>query len=293
MLGIGELLWDVFDEGKQLGGALGNVIYHCSQLGLASTLLSALGEDDLGREAEKLLRNRGLDATALQWNSFPTGLVRIVRDEAGDATYEIVENVAWDHIAKPHGWDTDFAPGAIVFGTLAQRSKTSRLTIRELISHVPENTVRFFDVNLRPPFVDLDVIRWSIEHASIVKMNSDEVSTVASAIGVTSEIEKFASELLAKPLLELVAITGGAGPSHLFSRNEHSVRTPRKTNVVDTVGAGDSFSAALIFGQLRSMSLIDMHDLANRLAAMTCAAAGAMPEYPPSFRVRETNSQLK
>jgi fructokinase len=285
VVGLGEILWDILPDGaRHLGGAPLNAAVHAQALGCTASVVSAVGDDELGREAIKQLTERyQLDASAVVvLPDRPTGAVD-VRLQQGQPTYEFRAEVAWDFLEA-----TDAArrvvqtADAIVFGTLAQRSAVSRRPIHDLLAAPPASCLRVFDVNLRPPFYDEVIIRESLARTDVLKLNDDELPIVLAGAGLAAGPD-WAGELLnALPQLRMVALTCGARGSTLFTgecRAGHTLPA-RQVVVKDTVGAGDAFTAALIVGLLSGRSLDSIHDRAVAAAAFVCTQSGATPALP-------------
>ncbi len=286
VVGLGEVLWDILPDGsRHLGGAPINVAVHARSLGCTASVISAVGNDELGREAIELLtRRHGLDAAAVQvLPDRPTGAVD-VRFEGGQPTYWFRADVAWDFLeptaaARAKAQQAD----AIVFGTLAQRNRVSRETVHELLSITQPQCLRVFDVNLRPPFYDDEVIRQSLSLASVLKLNDDELPVVLAAIGASDpSVEHLFAQ---SPQLQIIALTRGAQGSTLYTRQRPDGHwlSARRVSVKDTVGAGDAFAAALIAGLLHASSLETIHEHAVAAAAYVCTQTGATPDLPAAL----------
>jgi fructokinase len=286
VVGIGETLWDLFPDGAVWGGAPGNVACHAAGLGAAAAMVSSVGRDDLGDRGIATLESLGVDCRHVQRDGLhPTGTVNVLLDAGGDARYEFASDVAWDHLA----WDPaleDVAAGAaaVCYGTLGQRAALSRETIRRFL-HEARGALRVFDVNLRQHFHSPGVLRESLALADALKLNDEELPTVAAACGIdAADPVTAAHDLAARHGLRLVAITRGAAGSVLVAEGRTSELPARAAAVVDTVGAGDAFTAAMIVGLLRGRPLDAIHDHASRLAAFVCGQRGATPPIPASLR---------
>jgi fructokinase len=288
VVGLGEILWDVLPDGnRHLGGAPMNVAVHAQAAGCEASVISAVGDDALGREAIELLtRQHRLDVAAVQvLGDRPTGAVD-VRLEDGQPTYEFRPDVAWDFLeVTPAAHQTAAAADAVVFGTLAQRNAVSRRAIHELLSVTRRECLRVFDVNLRPPFYDGTIIRESLQQANVLKLNDGELPVVLSASGVGEKGDWAAEVLNTMPQLRIVALTRGAQGSTIFSRDRSEGLTlpAQPVTVQDTVGAGDAFTAVLVAGLLRGRSLDAIHEQAVAAAAFVCSRAGATPPLPASL----------
>jgi len=279
VIGIGELLWDVFPDHKQMGGAPCNFAFHVSKLGLDSLAISAIGNDELGEEIIQKL-----DAVELHYDiqkvDHPTGTVQVTLSGDGIPQYEICEPVAWDFIGmKPKYEAIAGQTSAVCFGSLAQRDEVSRSTIRAFVSQVPDSALKVFDINLRQQFYSKELLQESLEICNVLKINDDEIKIVAGMFGLNGSDEENCEALLRQFNLKLVALTCGTEGSYLITEEETSfMRTP-KVKVADTVGAGDSFTAAMVVGLLSGKPLTETHQMAVNLSAFVCTQKGAMPEY--------------
>ena len=273
ILGIGEIVWDCLPGEKALGGAPVNFAYHAWQLGADSYPVSAVGKDDLGAETLAACRSFGLRTDFLQQNGLPTSRVLITLDAAGVPTYRILENVAWDALeATPAVLELASGADAVCWGSLAQRSEGSRTAILQILDAVPAGAMKVFDINLRQHFYSREVIASSLERANVLKLNEDELPVVMDLMsldGIPAIVHRYA--------LDYLIYTCGAkgsevyGPDGLIS----GLETPR-VEVVDTVGAGDSFTAAFITSVLRGESPAAAHRKAVEVSAYVCRSYGAI-----------------
>ncbi len=280
IVGLGELLWDVFPKGKELGGAPANFAYMTSLLGDHGVVASRVGSDALGRTAGRRLERIGLRGKYLQIDSqHPTGTVKVDVDPAGQPTFEIAEGVAWDFFEWTPEWQKlASTTDAVCFGTLAQRSPQSRATIRLFLQEVGRGTTRIFDVNLRQQFYSAEILAESFKLADIVKLNADELPIAVKLLGSTFQDEERAARWLRDTYgLRLVCITRGAKGSLLVNSTESSQHAGVRVVVADTVGSGDAFTAALVYHYLRHGSLATMNEAANRMGAWVASQTGATP----------------
>jgi fructokinase len=280
IVGLGELLWDVFPKGKELGGAPANFAYMTSLLGDHGIVASRVGSDALGRTAGRRLERLGLRSKHLQIDAqHPTGTVKVDVDPAGQPTFQIAEGVAWDFFEWTAEWQKlASTTDAVCFGTLAQRSPQSRATIRSFLQEVGRGTTRIFDVNLRQQFYSAEILAESFKLADIVKLNSEELPIAVKSLGSTFSDEERAARWLRDTYgLRLVCITRGAKGSLLVSSTETSQHPGVRVVVADTVGSGDAFTAALVYHYLRHGSLATMNEAANRMGAWVASQTGATP----------------
>ncbi|HEX6880534.1 MAG TPA: carbohydrate kinase [Terriglobales bacterium] len=281
IVGLGEVLWDVFPTHKQLGGAPTNFAYISRVLGDNGVVASRTGADGLGMEVKERVRALGLNDTFIQVDpQHATGTVRVeVKD--GQPRFEILEPVAWDFLEWTPQWE-ELARNAdaVCFGSLAQRGPVSRATIRSFVGSVKPGAVRVFDINLRQSYFSPQVLKASAANADILKLNHEEVATACKMLGAPS-FEKlgFADWLCREYSLKLVCITCGAAGSVLVCGEEQHRHPGYPVQVVDTVGAGDAFTAALVHHYMRGSSLAVMNDAANRMGSLVASKAGATPEF--------------
>lgn len=282
-MGLGEVLWDLLPAGKQLGGAPTNFAYMMALLGHRGVVASRVGEDSLGAELRSRLGALRLDASRVQTDSTHlTGTVNVHLDCDGQPEYEITEGVAWDFLEWTPAWQQLAAQADVIcFGSLAQRSPRSRATIREFIAASPSRTLRIFDVNLRQRFFSAEVLSESLRLANVAKLNEHELPIVMREIGLDFDALHFegaAAEALRRAFdLKLICVTRGDKGSLLVTENERDEQPGFPVRVVDSVGAGDAFTAALAHHMLAGSSLRVMNEAANRLGAWVASQAGATP----------------
>lgn len=278
VVGIGELLWDVLPTGKKAGGAPINFVYHATQLGAEGYAISAVGKDELGEEIVQELDNNHI-AHCIESVDYQTGTVEVTL-EKGIPTYNIIENVAWDHIpVSSKAIEIVKEAKAICFGTLAQRNMDSRKALTELLSYAPEDALRFFDINIRQNYYSKELILDLLGKANILKINDEELEMLRPMMGLGGDYEVCCKALLEKYGLKYVILTAGSKFSAIYSTDENSVIGTPKVAVADTVGAGDSFSGAFVYSILAGKSLKEAHRKAVNTAAFVCSKEGAWPEY--------------
>jgi fructokinase len=284
IVGLGEILWDVLPTGKVLGGAPANFACIASQFGLNGYAVSAIGNDLLGKEILDSLAEKHLNFL-IERVDFPTGTVQVTLDEKGVPQYEICENVAWDNI--PFTQQTENLAKdcqAVCFGSLAQRSEISHATILHFLDLVPANAFKIFDINLRQHFYSKEIIETSLSHCNILKINDDEVLTVAGLFGYAGLPEQeICLRLLQEYDLNMVVETKGAVGSYVLTPDKVSYMDTPKVHVADTVGAGDSFTGSFVAALLNGESVCNAHKLAVEVSAYVCTQHGAMPKLPDAF----------
>lgn len=283
VIGLGEALWDILPEGKKIGGAPANFAYHVSQFGLESRVVSAVGNDKLGNEITEVFREKGLQQT-IEKVAYPTGTVQVELDPQGIPCYDIKENVAWDNIPFSEKIEEVARQTyAVCFGSLAQRNIVSRETIHAFLNAIPDapEHYKIFDINLRQGFYTKETLCHSMQQCNILKINDEELVTVSRMFGYPGiDLQDKCWILLAKYNLRMLILTCGINGSYVFTPGHVSfVETPR-VEVADTVGAGDSFTAAFISGLIKGLPIPEAHQLAVNVSAYVCTQHGAMPVLP-------------
>jgi fructokinase len=289
IVGIGEVLWDVFPSGKALGGAPANFIYHAMAIGGADAqplLVSRVGKDPLGDEIlgrwDELLLSSEFIAVD---NLHPTGTASVTVDPQGKPVFTIGENAAWDQLSESAQLrELAATADAVCFGTLAQRSPKSRKSIQNFLRLVEPDALRLLDVNLRATFYSRGMLEESFALANVLKLNDVELRILADMFSIAGGEEAVVADLMRRYPLRWIALTRGEKGSVLYSPQEKVVHRGYPVEVVDSVGAGDAFSAAVAVGMLRRFSLEKINDCANRLASFVCSKPGAMPEVPEEIR---------
>lgn len=277
IVGIGELLWDMLPSGKAIGGAPANFAYHAGRLGEEGWVVSAVGDDALGHEILDVLDEKRLHSLVAMSEKH-TGTVQVSLDAAGVPTYTIVEDVAWDHIPfTPKMQDLASRADAVCFGSLVQRNG-SRASMLKFLEAVPASALKIFDINLRQHFYTPEILRKSLEIADVLKINDEEIVTLSEMFGLGSDPREACRKLIGQYSLRFVLLTKGAQGSEVISPDEVIPQGVGKVDVVDTVGAGDAFTAAFTVAYLRGDSLADAQKLAGEVTAYVCSHKGAMPE---------------
>jgi len=287
ILAIGEVLWDMFASGPRFGGAPANFANHAASLGALVNLVSRVGDDELGREAIERLRQTTIDTSLVTIDpDWPTGRVKVEVDADGHASYHFHGHEAWDRITFSDAvHDVAMRTGAVCFGTLAQRSSESRDAIISTVMATQPEALRILDLNLREPYYDVRVIEHSLELANVLKLNDDELRMLAKLFAPDFEDEiRQAKKLIDLFDLHAVAITRGERGGLLVRGEEVSEVAANETKVRDTVGAGDSFTAAVAVGLLKDLPLDQINRAACRIAEYVCTREGATPELPELLR---------
>jgi fructokinase len=293
IVGIGEILWDVFPDGPRFGGAPSNFCCSTAELaqgGAEVLMVSAVGDDELGHRAIDSLQEHGVNTNRVQVDRRQTGQVLVELDAAGVASYRFAEDCAWDHLA----WNEPLQQLAldcqvVCFGTLGQRGDDSRATIRKFVNTTSHDTYRILDVNLRAPFFDDQVIRDSLTLANVLKLNDDELPQLARLCGAAGTDVEILQQLADQFQLRCVALTRGADGAVIVRGKEISDLPGTAVEVADTVGAGDAFTAALALGLLaqRDVQQINRHAIA--VASYICSQTGATAGFPPRLLDEQAN----
>ena len=287
LIGLGEVLWDCFPDGQRPGGATSNVAFHATQLGCEGAVVSRVGDDERGRELLRFLAGQGLGVDAIQTDpEKPTGWVTVEVTGEGQHRFIIHEDVAWDQLEFTSQIQQVMASAdAVCFGPLAQRSPCSRETIQRCLFETGEDCRIVFDVNIRQHFYDRIGIERSLQAADIVKLNSEEVCLLSDLLEITGGDEsEFASRIRDRFGVELLCITRAEAGCCLATATEFVSVPGLKVDLVDTVGAGDAFTAALITTQLENWPLQAAAEFANRVGALVASRAGAMPVLVDEFQ---------
>lgn len=296
IVGVGELLWDFLPAGRQLGGAPANFAYISTLLGNRGVVASRLGNDALGEEAITQLRERMVECGYIQRDmKHPTGIAKVGLNAQRQPGFEIAEGAAWDSLEWTLEWKTlaQRADG-VCFGSLAQRSAASRETIRSFLKNTSPDALRVFDVNLRQSYYSAEILGTSCGLADLVKMNEDEFPTVLELLRLPREgVEISARRMIEACHLKLVCITRGAGGSLLVANNCSHSHPGIPCKVVDSVGAGDAFTAGLVHeylckkkspeAELDEQLLALMNERGNKMGAWVASQAGGMPRQARSI----------
>jgi fructokinase len=300
---FGEILWDCLPSGRHAGGAPFNVAAHLAQLGVSVSLLSAVGQDPLGDEILEVAQNKGINIEFIGRAriGLPTGTVIATVDAMGNATYELVQPVAWDEIiVSTEALDAVGRSSAFIFGSLATRSPYNLEQLGRLLSI--KGPLIFFDVNLRPPFADPKRIVELAARADVIKLNHDEVGQIASWLetgeatpnppGDPDAVAKACAILSKATNTPRICVTMASAGAALWDRGDLVTAPAPKVVVKDTVGAGDAFMAGLMVGLTRGVDTQIVLGTACRLGAIVASHDGATPVLPPEI-IQEFRTKLK
>jgi fructokinase len=285
IIGIGEVLWDLLPAGPQLGGAPANFAYHAHALGAHARVVTRVGDDNYGRDILRRFKAQGIaDGTVQVDETAPTGTVAVAVSDQGIPNYIIHESVAWDRLAlTPEALKAVREADAICFGSLAQRAEISRATIQRLVAAATADALRVFDINLRQNYFSREIIEQSLRLANVLKLNDGELPILAKLFNLTGSTQQQIQRLAQQFGLQLVALTRGPAGSLLFQAGRWSDCPSVPIKVVDTVGAGDAFTAALVLGLLQKMDLDEISALADEVARYVCTSSGATPALPQAI----------
>lgn len=286
VVGIGEALWDVLPEGRKLGGAPANFAYHVSQFGLESYIVSAVGDDALGKEITDKFTEKKLNHI-VETVPYPTGTVQVELDPNGVPQYEIKEDVAWDNIPfTPQIEALAKRTRALCYGSLAQRNEVSRQTINRFIDAMPktDDTMIIFDVNLRQRYYTKDVLDASMRKCNVLKINDEELVTISRMLGYPgTDLQSKCWILLGRYNLKMLILTCGVNGSYIFTSGNMSYLATPMVEVADTVGAGDSFTATFTSSIIKGLGVAEAHRRAVNVSAFVCTQHGATPVLPKEF----------
>jgi fructokinase len=288
VIGLGELLWDVLPSGPRMGGAPANFACHARSLGADARIVSRVGQDESGEHLIRSLAELGVSTAGISRDeSHPTGTVEVELGPDGQPTYIIPAGVAWDCMqADPPLIALMEEADAVCFGTLGQRARMSREAIHRLVRATPAGALRIFDVNLRQDFFSAEVIHHSLQMANVLKLGDGELPVIASLLSLGGTVRRQLGELFDRYALRMVAYTRGASGSILWDGKHWCEHTGLSTEVADTIGAGDSFAAAVTQGLLLGWPVERISDAANEVAAHVCSCTGAIPPLPEDLRRR-------
>jgi len=300
---FGEILWDCLPSGRHPGGAPFNVACHLVQLGVSASLLSAVGQDAFGDEILEVARDKGVNVQFVSRTriGLPTGTVVAVVDAMGNATYELVQPVAWDEITvSAEAVEAVAKASAFIFGSLASRSPYNREQLERLLAL--KGPLKFFDVNLRPPFADPERVVELAARADVIKLNHDEVGQIASWLRTgkatpnppqnADAIVDACAAISKATKTPRICVTMGAAGAALWDRKTLVCATAPKVVVKDTVGAGDAFMAGVMVGLTRGADTQTVLETACRLGAIVASHDGATPLLPQEM-IQDFRSGLK
>jgi fructokinase len=279
---LGEVLWDVFPDSVRLGGAPLNFAVHASRLGFQPLLVSAVGDDDLGRRAQEAVKKMGLDTSMLHNTArWQTGTAAVHLDPSGHPVFQIPRPAAYDAVQLTEEGIrqlTSWSPGWLYHGTLFPSHEKGRSTLLRLLQVLPD-TMRFYDVNLRPGFDSPDLVAELLAFAHIVKLNEAELGAVSRIAGLPSNLEAFCRAGVERYGWRAVCVTLGERGCAILAGNQYLLAGAHRVEVADTVGAGDAFAAAFLHGLSRNWALQEVAAFANRVGGIVASRPGAIPDW--------------
>lgn len=286
IIGIGEVLWDNLPSGPRMGGAPTNFACHARALGADARIVSRVGDDESGALLLRKLEEAGMPVSGISIDrEHDTGSVGVEIVGAGQPVFTIHENVAWDHLVMDATAEDFFRRAdAVCFGSLAQRNPVSGKVIHSLVGLTAPTALRIFDVNLRQDYFTPETITSSLQLANVLKLNDAELPKLAEILDLSGSVREQFEALASRFDLRLIAYTRGAEGSVLFDGREWCEHAGLATEICDTVGAGDSFTATVVMGVLSGWSLEEISVAANQVAAYVCSCDGAVPPMPERFR---------
>lgn len=291
---FGEILWDCLPSGRHVGGAPFNVAAHLVQLGTSATLISAIGKDPLGDEILQAATEKRVNTEIIRRHpTLPTGTVIVKINEKGNATYDIVEPVAWDEIeVSPETVEAVAQASGFVFGSLSCRSEHNIKALDALLDL--QGPMKFFDVNLRPPYADPERVVKLAARADVLKMNHEEVGQLAAYVQTgdtacdepldTDSVARAAAVVAEKTDTPIICVTRAENGAALWDRGTMVISPAPQVKVKDTVGAGDSFMAGLMFGLTNKMDARAVVANACRVGAFVASHHGATPVLPNDIK---------
>ncbi|AQQ10326.1 5-dehydro-2-deoxygluconokinase [Sedimentisphaera cyanobacteriorum] len=292
--GIGEILFDNLPGGRRLGGAPANFAIHCSLMGAESSVVSSVGEDQAGKDILSELETKGIDTSCISVNSRPTGSVDVKLCPEGQPEYIINENSAWDYITiSPEALKLAANCDAVCFGSLAQRNETSRKSILYFLESAGDQCIKVFDVNIRQQYYSREIIENSLMISDILKLNDEELEIFRVMLGIEGLNDRQTlGHILNHYNLKLIALTLGAEGSIMADREEYSHASAKAAKVRDTVGAGDCFTAAMVYSFLCGVSIEETNEFASKAASFVCTKDGATPSLPAEILDEIKNRQI-
>ena len=275
-IAFGEILFDCFMDKKTLGGAPLNVSVHLTKLGLNGQIISAVGNDKLGKEALSEIRTLGLSTDGISMlNGIETGRANIIM-KGKNADYSFNYPSAWDCIPVPESIVSHTT--LLYFGTLAQRDDISRASLKEILSRVSADYI-FFDVNIRKSFYSDEIIKEGLKKATILKMNDEEVPIILKEADCSS-----LKELRKKYSIKTIMVTEGKNGTTVFMDDAEFHQNAGSVEVVDTVGAGDSLSAGFLASLLKGKDIRKALEIGSLIADYVVTKQGAIPEYDDNLK---------
>lgn len=279
---LGEVLWDLFEHSRRLGGAPLNFGVHARRLGHPVTLISALGADELGEQAAEMIASLDLDTRLLQTTSrFPTGAAQVQIGDGGVTQFTILRPAAYDTVdlsANDLELLQQDSPGWFYYGTLFASTPRGKAVLYQILGAL-QDTVAFYDLNLRPGADSPQLVAELLQHADVVKLNEEELQRVHELLELPLNVEAFCREGSARYGWQAVGVTLGDRGCAVLAGGHYVEAAVHRVNVVDTVGAGDAFAAAFMHGLSLSWPAAEIASFANRVGALVASRHGAIPDW--------------
>jgi fructokinase len=280
---VGEILIDVFDHYQRIGGAPFNFAFHLKQLGLPVRLLTRIGDDRPGQDILDMLERQGFDPQDVQIDSrHPTGTVRVALDDQGVPQFDIRTGVAYDYLDLSTPLQVNWrAVRMVYFGTLVQRTAHAHGRMKRFLDAKPPGADAFCDINLRPPHFHHAAVATALQHADMLKLNTDELAYIQAAFGGPVQEAQLVEWILRRFAVRTLLLTRGAQGSTLYTAGETltaAVPPDNKAAIVDTVGAGDAYAAIVAAGYWHGLPMPAVMGMATEFAAYICGQSGAVPE---------------
>ena len=278
VVAIGEILWDVFPTGKKAGGSSMNVALNLHKQGIESKFISAIGNDENGKGLLAFLDQHNFSTALIQVSNAPTSTVEVKLDEQQQATYTIVEPVAWDQIElTPEAISAVESADALVYCSLTCRNEKSRTTITQLLKHAK---LKIFDINLREPFYTIDTLKILLAESDLLKVNEHELVYLSQSLNLIGDTEEELLAQLGKAfIIQTICLTVGEKGAYVWQDEKLYYHKGYQVTVADTVGAGDSFLATFIASYLKGYPMDQTLDRSCRVGAFVASQKGANPDY--------------
>lgn len=278
VVAIGEILWDVFPEGKKAGGSSMNVALNLHKQNINSQFISAIGDDENGKELKNFLKEENFPSDLIQINNLPTSTVEVKLDEQQQATYTIVEPVAWDAIElSEEAIEAVKNADAMVYCSLTCRNEQSRETILSLLKQAK---LKIFDINLRAPFYATSTLEILLGYADVLKVNDEELLILKSAFELTGNNNEQLLKQLSKQFnIGTICLTLGANGAQILHEEKLYQHKGYQVKVADTVGAGDAFLATFVASYLNGFPMDTVLDRACKVGSFVASQHGANPPY--------------
>ncbi len=266
IVGIGEVVFDIFPDSRKLGGAPADFLHHAVKNGADGYLISAIGADDLGREIISEL-NKFKVNPVLAVTPYPSGRVLIFKSPDGVHSAHILENAAWDYIPfTQNAEDCIKKADAVYFGTLALRKAYSKETILDLIDSAPENAIKYFDINLRQNYYDKELLETLLKKSNILKLNIAELKTLKSLLNLRGANDDMCLKLKKLYNLNYIILSDAVKETKIYGNSDITCIKNTKIHSSFAFGLGNAFGGAFVTSILKGLSQQEAHEIANKTA---------------------------